>query len=283
MLSTTFNQLDQRRFGPWALVTGASSGIGREFARQLGANGINLILVARRLSALNEIGHDLTTRYGIQLRCLPVDLAAPDFLDHIVEATDEVDIGLVVSNAGDMVLGEFLDSSQDELLQEMRLNAEAHLALTRHFGQRLVTRGRGGILLVSSLAGLQPVPYVANYAATKSYVLTLGEAVHHELAPKGVSVTVLVPGATDTPMLTRFGAEQTPMRRLIMSVEACVSDGLSALVANRPARITGAVNRATVATLPRSARTRLFGRMNKSMAEQAHARSLDNQAGKPTF
>jgi short-subunit dehydrogenase len=268
-LSTTFTGLDKRRFGPWALVTGASSGIGREFARQLAANGINPILAARRLSILNELGHDLTTRYGVQHRSLPVDLAEPDFLTHIVDATTDLDIGLVVSNAGDMLLGRFLTNTHDALLQELRVNAETHLSLTRHFGQRLATRGRGGILLVSSLAGLQPVPYIANYAATKSYVVTLGEAVHHELAASGVSVTVLVPGATDTPMLTRFGADQTPMRRLIMPVDACVSDGLGALVANRPKRISGAMNRATVATLRRSARTWLFGRMNKSMAEQA--------------
>jgi len=89
------------------------------------------------------------------------------------------------------------------------------------------------------------------------------------LAPKGVNVTVLVPGATDTPMLTRFGADQTPMRRLTMPVQACVSDGLAALAANRPKRISGAMNRATIATVPRAIRTRLFGAMNKSMAEQA--------------
>jgi short-subunit dehydrogenase len=266
---TAFRRIDSGRFGPWALVTGASSGIGREFARQLAANGINLILVARRLSVLNEVAQDLTARYGVQCRCVPVDLAAPDSLTPIAEATDDRDVGLVVSNAGDMVLGGFLDSAHEALLGEVRVNVESHLGLARHFGQRLVARGRGGILLVSSVAGLQPVPFIANYAATKSYVLTLGEAVHHELASKGVNVTVLVPGATDTPMLTRFGADRTPMRRLILSVEACVSEGLAALAANRPRRISGSMNRATVATVPRSVRTRLFGGMNRSMAEHA--------------
>jgi uncharacterized protein len=268
-VSTTFRRIDSRRFGPWALVTGASSGIGQEFARQLAANGLNLILVARRLSVLDEVGRDLTARYGIHCHCVPVDLAGPDFLAPIAEATDDRDVGLVVSNAGDMVLGEFLDSTQEALLAELRLNAETHLSLTRHFGPRLAARGRGGILLVSSLAGVQPVPFIANYSATKSYVLTLGEAVHHELARKGVNVTVLVPGATDTPMLTRFGADQTPMRRLILPVQACVSDGLAALAANRPRRVSGFMNRATIATVPRAVRTRLFGAMNKSMAQQA--------------
>ena len=269
MLSTTLRRVDAARFGPWALVTGASSGIGREFARQLAANGLNLILAARRLPVIDEVGQELRDRFGIQYRGLRVDLAAPDFLGRVVEATDDLDVGLVVSNAGDMNLGELLGSTHDSLLRELRVNAEAHLSLTRHFGQRLAARGRGGILLVSSTAGLQPVPFSANYSATKSYVLVLGEAVHEELARKGVNVTVLVPGATDTPMLTRFGADRTPMRRLVMSVDSCVSEGLAALVANRPRRISGYLNRATVATTPRAVRTRLFGGMTRSMAERA--------------
>jgi short-subunit dehydrogenase len=268
-MPTTFKRVDPQRFGPWALVTGASSGIGREFARQLAANGLDLVLAARRLPVVDEVGQDLSARYGIRYRGVRVDLAAPDFLGHVALATDDLDIGLVVSNAGDMNLGEFLGTSHDALLGELRVNAESHLSLTRHFGERLVARGRGGILLVSSLAGLQPVPFIANYAAAKAYVLTLGEAVHRELAPKGVNVTVLVPGATDTPMLTRFGADRTAMRRLVMPVQACVGDGLAALAANRSRRISGYLNRVTVATAPRAARTRMFGAMNRSMARQA--------------
>jgi short-subunit dehydrogenase len=132
----------------------------------------------------------------------------------------------------------------------------------------MVQRRRGGILLVSSVAGLQPVPFIANYAATKSYVLTLGEAVHRELAPSGVNVTVLVPGATDTPMMSRFGADQTPMRRMMMPADACARDGLAALAANRPVRISGRMNRAMIALLPRAGRIRMFGAMNKSMADR---------------
>lgn len=264
-----FRRIDPQRFGPWALITGASSGIGREFARQLAANGLNLVLTARRQPILDDVGTDLADRYGIQYRCVPVDLATTGFLNPIIDATDDLDIGLVVSNAGDMILGEFLTNTHDSLLQEMRVNAETHLGLAHHFGHRLVQRGRGGILLVSSIAGLQPVPFIANYSAAKAYVLTLGQAIHHELAPKGVHVTVLVPGATNTPMLTRFGADQTPMRRMILPVRACVDDGLAAIATNRPARTSGRMNRATIAVTPRTVRTRIFGAMNKSMAEQA--------------
>jgi uncharacterized protein len=268
-MRTRFTRIDQQRFGPWALVTGASSGIGREFARQLAANRINLVLAARRRSTLDQVGHDLAGQYGIRHRSLQVDLAEPDFLPAIVDATGDLDVGLVVSNAGDMLLGEFLASDHDALLKELRLNAESHLGLTHHFGQRLVRRGRGGILLVSSVAGIQGVPYIANYAAAKSYLLSLGEAVHHELAKRGISVTVLVPGATNTPMITRFGADKTPMRRTLLPVAACVSEGLVALGANRATQISGRMNRATVALTPRATRTWIFGAMNRSMAARA--------------
>jgi uncharacterized protein len=261
-------RMDSDRFGPWALVTGASSGIGRGFAEQLAANGINVVLAARRLSTLDEIGQELARRHGIGFRTVRADLSRPDFMDTVIEATRDLDIGLVVSNAGDMVMGEFLASPADALVDEARLNVDAHLRLTHHFGQRLAQRGRGGLLLVSSTAALQGVPYSANYAASKSYVFTLGQALHHELAAAGVNVTVLLPGATATPMLGRFGADKTAMGRLAMPVDTCVADALKALRANRAVRVSGFMNRLLLVTTPRSARTRLMGTLSKAMSSR---------------
>jgi len=258
--------IDRQQFGPWALVTGASSGIGTEFARLLAANGLNVVLAARRSSMLDSLGRELTEAYGTHHRSVPVDLSTPDFLRTLTAAVADLDIGLVVSNAGDMNLGEFLTTPHDALLAELRVNTECHLSLTHHFGQSMVTRRRGGILLVSSVAGIQGVPYIANYSATKSYILGLGEAVHRELNAYGVHVTVLVPGATATPMTARFGADQTAMGKLMMPAATCAADGLRALVANRPVRISGRMNRVTVALTPRAMRTRAFGAMNRSMA-----------------
>ena len=265
-MTTRATPVDKQRFGPWALVTGASSGIGRAFAAHLAAGGINLVLAARRPSILDEVGRDLAQRHHIQYRPVRVDLAEPEFLNTLVEATSDLDLGLVVSNAGDMNLGEFLATPHDALLAELRVNTEAHLSLTHHFGQSLARRGRGGILLVSSVAGIQGVPYIANYAASKSYVLSLGEAVHRELSPHGVHVTVLVPGATATAMTAKFGADKTAMGRLMMSADACATQGLAALAANRAVHISGRMNRATIALTPRKTRIRMFGAMNKSMA-----------------
>jgi short-subunit dehydrogenase len=270
-MSTRVTHVDKQRFGPWAMVTGASSGIGRAFAAQLAANGINLVLAARRLSILDEVGHELTRQHHIQYRSVRVDLAEPDFLNTLIDATNDLDLGLVVSNAGDMNLGEFLTTPHDALLAELRVNTEAHLSLTHHFGQLLARRGRGGILLVSSVAGIQGVPYIANYSATKSYVLSLGEAVHRELSARGVHVTVLIPGATATPM--------TAVGRLTMSADACAAEGLAALAANRAVRISGRMNRATIALTPRRTRIRMFGAMNRSMADQVTAASGPSTPG----
>jgi short-subunit dehydrogenase len=264
-----FARINKDMFGPWALITGASSGIGAEFARQLAANGFNLVLAARRLPLLEQAGTRLATQHGITYRTIQVDLADPGFLATITSATDDLDIGLVISNAGDMILGEFLDSDLDMLFADMRLNVASHLGLVHHFGRRLAQRGGGGILLVSSTAALQPVPYTASYAAAKSYLLSLGEAAHHELAGHGVTVTVLLPGATDTAMVTRFSestgisVHKPPMSLMLMTPGQLVSEGLGALRTGRARRIAGRANRATAALTPRRMRTRMFTTMSK--------------------
>lgn len=264
--------VDAERFGPWALVTGASSGIGAEFARQLAASGINLVLAARRERMLDEAGAELAARYGIEYRTVGVDLAGPAFLGAIAGSTGDLDIGLVISCAGDMLMGELLGTEPGRLTADLYLNVASHLALTRYFGERLAERGRGGILLVSSNAALQPIPYSATYAAAKSYVLSLGEAAHHELARHGVTVTVLLPGATDTAMIGRF-AEATgvnvhkpPMSLMLMTPARCASEGLAALRAGRSRRIAGRANRVTAALVPRPLRTRMFTAMSSLSA-----------------
>ena len=265
-----FVRLDAQRFGPWALITGASSGIGAEFARQIAANGINPVLVARRKDVLeDQVGPDLAETYGVQYRAVRADLSQPGGLAPVVAATNDLDVGLVISNAGDMVLGELLTDSHEDLLAELRLNTEAHLSLTHHFGQAMAARGRGGLLLVSSTAALQPAPYSANYSAAKSYVLLLGEAIHRELAARGVHVSVLVPGATNTPMLHRFAGDRTAVLRIAQTAQECASEGLTALRANKAVRISGRINRLSTAMTSRGVRARMFANLASSMATKA--------------
>ena len=254
-------RVDTNKFGPWAIVTGASSGIGEEFARQLAASGLHLVLVARRLSVLEVLGSELAQTFGISYRAVGLDLTADDFLAKLTGASHDLDIGLVISNAGVMTPGDFLSIDHRVLQHNLRLNVQAHVDLTHHFGQRLVQRGRGGLLLVASAVGLQGVPFVAEYAAAKAYVLSLGEGLHVELQKSGVHVTVLSPGSTDTPMIEASGFDRDTMPMKPMATKQCVAEGLAALSANRATHIPGSLNRIMAAILPRSLATRMYGSM----------------------
>ena len=207
IMTSPVTRIDRHTFGPWAIVTGASSGIGKEFARQLAASGFHVVLVARRLSTLEELGGRLATEFGVQYRAVGVDLTEEHFLSKLAEATHDLDIGLVVSNAGTSMLGDFVTMDERALQRSLRLNVQAHLDMAHHFGQHLARRRRGGLLLTASTAGLQGIPFSAEYAAAKAYVLALGEGLHGEWQQVGVHVTVLLPGATDTPLLAASGFE----------------------------------------------------------------------------
>jgi short-subunit dehydrogenase len=260
--------VDKQQFGPWAIVTGASSGIGKEFARQLAANGLNLVLVARRLPLLEALGNQLEKAYGIQYRVVGLDLTKEDFLKPLDAATHDLDVGLVISNAGSGGPEEFLVTEHQRLRQVVQLNAIVHLDLAHHYGRRLADRGRGGLLLVSTSGARQAVPYVANLAAAKAYVLSLGQALHVEFQKVGVHVTVLLPGPTDTPVAFEFGFDQANLPMKLMSPEQCAAEGLAALSANRATHIAGRMNRILAAVLPRSVVSRMFGNMLRQVVEK---------------
>jgi short-subunit dehydrogenase len=260
-MTSAVTRIDKQKFGPWAIVTGASSGIGKEFARQLAASGLDLVLVARRLSTLEELGGRLATEFGVQYRTVGVDLTEEHFLSKLEEATHDLDIGLVVSNAGTWMLGDFVTMDERALQQSLRLNVKAHLDVTYHFGQHLAQRGRGGLLLTASTAGLQGIPFSAEYAEALAYVLTLGEGLHGELQKVGVHVTVLLPGATDTPLLAASGFERPSILKP-MSTEQCVAEGLAALSANRATHIAGRMNRMLAALMPRRLASGMYGGMS---------------------
>src|SRR5215831_1747500 len=139
-------KVDSKRFGPWAIVTGASSGIGKEFARQLAANGLNLVLVARRLALLDELGQQLAKEFSIQYRAIGVDLSEEGFLEKIAPVIEKLDIGLLISNAGTGLPNEFLAADVNALHNVVRLNIISHLHLVRHVGQKLTRRGQGGLV-----------------------------------------------------------------------------------------------------------------------------------------
>jgi uncharacterized protein len=266
--------IDTHKFGPWAIVTGASSGIGKEFARQLAGSGLNVVLLARRLFLLEELGRQIEREFGVQYRAIALDLTEDDFLEKIEAATHDLDIGLLISNAGAGIPGEFLTLERSALLRIVRLNIIAHLDLAHHFGQRLAARGRGGVLLVSAMGAAQGIPYMANDSGTKAFVLSLGEALHVEFQKLGLHVTVLLPSPTDTPVLAEFGLDVHTMPIKPMSVEQCVDEGLAALVANRATHITGRMFRVLAALTPRSVMTRINGNMLAKAVAAKRARAI---------
>src|SRR5271154_5117373 len=244
--------IDRERFGPWALVTGASSGIGKEFARQIAASGINIVLVARREDLLKKVGVEFSKRYGVEHRVVALDVSREDFIRQLTSVTDDLDIGLVVSNAGTGNPGEFLKHDRQLLHETLRLNTIAHLDITHHFGQKLGERRRGGIILVGALGAENGIPCMANDGGAKAYVHSLGEALHYEFKPLGVYVTVLAAGVTNTAVIDKFGLNPKTMPMKPMSVEQCVSEGLSGLRKNRSRIIPGRLNRIMNALVPAS-------------------------------
>jgi hypothetical protein len=266
--------LDSQRFGPWALVTGASSGIGKEFARQIAAARINVVLVARREALLAEVGRGISHDFAVQHRTLAIDLSQEGFLEKLTEATNDLDIGLVVSNAGTGNPGEFLKLDRKLLQATLRLNTMAHLDIAHHFGRKLAERRRGGLVLVGAMGADIGVPFMANDGGAKAYVHSLGEALHYEFKSRGVYVTVVPPAPTNTPVLAKFGFDPRTMPMKPMSVEQCVSEGLSAVRENRSMIVPGRLNRIVNALVPASVKrtmtAKLFG---KALANKlAHAK-----------
>jgi short-subunit dehydrogenase len=198
---------------PIALITGASAGLGREFARLCAKDGMDLILVARSEAPLKELGKELEAAHGTRSTVLPADLADPKSSDHIFDETKR--LGLVVevliNNAGFGSAGPFLDLPLAGEIGMVEVNINAVLRLSHRFGQGMAERGRGRILNIASTAGFQAGPFMATYYASKAFVITFSEALAHELRPRGVTVTCHCPGATATSFAERAGNQSSKL------------------------------------------------------------------------
>jgi len=234
--------------GRTALVTGASSGLGADFARQLAADGAHLVLVARRVEPLQALARELAQRHGVTVDVIPMDLGAPGapeaLRDELARRGREVDV--LVNNAGFGLFGDFLAIDPARERAMMEIDVLVPLALTRLLGEAMVARGRGWILQVSSIGGYQPTPLYAVYSAAKAFVLSWGEALHFEWRPRGVTVTVLSPGITATEFLAVSGQRATLYQRLVMMRSPDVTRiGLRALARGSTSVVPGLANKLT--------------------------------------
>lgn len=247
------------KYGAWALITGASAGIGEQFARQLAHRGLNLVLVARREERLLKLADELRSSDDIEVRVIKSDLSDDNFMINIIEKTSDIDVGLLVNNAGFATTGPFLNSSIKRELELLHVNCRAPMLLAHHFGNLMQPRQTGGIIFLSSIVAFGASPQWSQYASSKAYHLMMGEALHEELKESGIDVLALCPGATST----EFQAVANIRDYMAMSAEDVVTVGLNAL-GKKASVIPGFINNYNIFCLrffPRWLNTIIFGKI----------------------
>ena len=253
------------RYGPVALVAGASSGLGAEFARQLAARGLSLLLLARRSELLDGLAAEIRAAHAVEVRTAAVDLGAPELLERVRAASAGLDVGLVVYNAAYSLIGPFLSQSLEDKLRIVDVNCRGPLVLADEFGRAMAARGSGGILLMASMAASQGSPLVATYAATKAFDLVLAEGLWEELGRHGVDVLACRAGATRTP---NYEASQPNGKVPLMEPATVVTRALDSL-GKRPSVVPGFVNRLgdlfLSRLLSRRAAVRFMGRTTRRL------------------
>jgi uncharacterized protein len=257
------------RFGPWAVVTGASSGIGRAIAIQLGGKGLNVFLVGRDRGRL-EATATAVRKLRVQAEVLVADFEDPHSTKAVIDATAALRVGLFVPAAGFGDAGAFTASDLAVQQAMLQVNIASVMTLVHHFARQMCGQGRGGIVLMASLVGFHGAPYAANYAATKAYVQCFGEALAVELKGAGVQVLVSAPGPTDSGFADRA---RTAMGRALKP-EVVASATLAAL--GRTPRLSATVLpgfltivlRSGLMMLPRFARVRIIGTIMKGFSEK---------------
>ena len=263
-----------RAYGPVAVVTGASSGIGRAMASSLAEAGFDLVLVARRADEMEELASQLSGRHGTEATVVALDLAEAGAGAALLERTRDIDVGLLVAAAGYGTSGAFERLDVDMELGMIDVNCRAVTELAHGFARRFVARKRGGLVMMGSLVGWQGTPFSATYSATKAFVNALAEGLSVEFRPKGIDVLLVSPGPVHSGFAARarmtMGAADTPA--------AVARDALAAL-GRRSAVVPGRTGKLltnALSLLPRRARVAIMGRIMASMARR------DGETGKET-
>lgn len=252
----------KEKYGPWVLVTGASSGIGAEFAKKLAETKLNIVLVARQQERLEALAKEITARYAVETKIIVADLTADEGINSVKDGTETLEIGLLVNNAGVEDSGYFLETPVDKAIATLELNCKTPLVLTHHFANKMAERKRGGIIFMSSIVAFQGVPYIANYSATKAYDLILSESLSAEFQKYHIDVLSINPGFTDTKLSPDFDFEGLPIK--LIPPAQVAADGIKALGKKRVI-VIGSMNKFLYFTgkylQPRKLNSFAFGRV----------------------
>jgi short-subunit dehydrogenase len=231
-----------QQYGPWVLIVGGSKGIGEAYARQLAAMGLNLVITARGEAEMAALAKDLRVRYGVQVKTVSVDLNDPDVLDTLAPVVDDLDIGLLIYNTAYYDIQEFFDCSIDSHLRTLNVNCRSLLLLVHHVGGALCRRGRGGIIIMSSMSGWQGASLLTTYAASKAFDTVLGEGLWSELRGRGVDVLSFVAGATKTPNFLAMTPEAKQKQAFPMAPDQVAREALASL-GRKPIERAGPINK----------------------------------------
>jgi len=256
------NTLD--KYGKWALITGASSGIGEEFARELAKRGHNLVLLARREDKLKILKKELENHSGIEVRLIFADLAKNDFMEKVLAVTADITISILINNAGYGSTGSFAENDLNFQADMVRVNCYAPVLLTHHFVNKMKTEGKGAVIFLGSVVAYQPVPMMSVYSATKVFNLLLGESLWYELKGSNIDVLVVNPGATKTEFQRIANIDTGPTVR---TVEQVVKSTFSAL-GKKPSVIDGILNKITAISgrfMPRKILISISGKIATSL------------------
>lgn len=235
------------RYGPWALVAGASVGMGAAFARQLAERGLHLVLIDYRADELHQLAAELRDRNGVMVRAVVLDLARADLLEVLRPHLADSEVGLLICNAAAVRIGRFCTFEMAEVLRTVDVNCRAPIMLAHELGRGMMMRGRGGIILMSSIAGMYGSSLIAAYAATKAFNLALAEGLWSELRQRDVDVMACRAGPTRTPA---FEASHPRRAMPLMEPEEVVREALDAL-GSGPSMVPGWANRVSSFVLGR--------------------------------
>jgi short-subunit dehydrogenase len=231
----------QKKYGPWALIAGASTGIGEAYSRQLAEKGLNLLLIARGKERLENLANELQSQYSIEARPIPIDLSTHNLLDQLKPQVDDLEIGLLIYNTAYSETRNFTEGKIEGILKTLDVNCRGVLLLCHEFGSKMVKRKRGGVILMSSMSGLQGSGLVSDYAATKAFDIILGEGLWAEWRHYGVDVLSVVAGATKTPTLAKLSEGKTKQPHA-MQPEDVAKEALGYL-GKGPRRMMGPLNK----------------------------------------